>query len=89
MDRSNLHNVHEALLLSIDGNKPDIAKFILGHQKYSEIVKKVDLLGNDWRKQNTNSNYPYYITPQILAAQRNQYEIVRQLLEKKQDIEDP
>ena len=92
LDYVDTKSTYEALLLAIKLGHDEVAEMILEHPKYEEI-------NNEFRKHSDepffsekfcdHSQFTDEITPLILAAQNNRYEIVMALLMKGQTIEKP
>lgn len=92
LDYVDTKSAYEALLLAIKLGHDEIAEMILEHPKYEEI-------NNEFRKHSDepffqerfcdHSQFTDEITPLILAAQNNRYEVVMALLMKGHVIEKP
>ncbi|ESO82714.1 hypothetical protein LOTGIDRAFT_108754, partial [Lottia gigantea] len=92
LDRCNVSSIHEALLQAISAGHEQIAETILKHPKYREIKKENKRFGETDYFYNTNSEdspFSSDITPLILAAERNQFEIVQLLLLRGEKIPKP
>ncbi|XP_050397743.2 short transient receptor potential channel 7 isoform X2 [Patella vulgata] len=92
LDRCNISSIHEALLQAISAGHEQIAETILKHHKYREIKKENKRFGETDYFYNTNSEdspFSSDITPLILAAERNQFEIVQLLLLRGETIPKP
>ena len=92
LDRSDLRNLYEALLQAISADHDEIAEAILKHPKYEELSKESKKIGKRdffFERGNEESQFASEITPLILAAQHNRFEIVLLLLMKGQTIEKP
>lgn len=89
---SNISNIHEALLHAISKGHEHIAECILKHPRYIEIKPKNKRIGEtDHFFNQTKEDSPFSsdITPLILAAERNQIEIVQLLLLRGEKINKP
>nr|KAG5713048.1 hypothetical protein BaRGS_021842 [Batillaria attramentaria] len=92
LDRCNLSTIHEALLQAISAGHEQIAETILKHPKYQNIKKENKRFGEtDYFYTTTSEDSPFSsdITPLILAAERNQFEIVQLLLLRGETIPKP
>lgn len=92
LDRCNLSTIHEALLQAISAGHEQIAETILKHPKYCHIKKENKRFGaTDYFYTTTSEDSPFSsdITPLILAAERNQFEIVQLLLLRGETIPKP
>ncbi|XP_060593338.1 short transient receptor potential channel 7-like isoform X2 [Ruditapes philippinarum] len=92
LDRSNLANIYEALLQAISSGHEQIAESILKHPKYQGMKKEHKHFGETDHFFNTaseDSPFSSDITPLILAAERNQFEIVQLLLLRGETIRKP
>ena len=92
LDRSNLANIYEALLQAISAGHEQIAESILKHPKYQGMKKEHKHFGETDHFFNTaseDSPFSSDITPLILAAERNQFEIVQLLLLRGETIRKP
>ncbi|XP_052816254.1 short transient receptor potential channel 7-like isoform X3 [Mya arenaria] len=92
LDRSNLANIYEALLQAISSGHEQIAESILKHPKYQGMKKEHKHFGEtDHFFNNAKEDSPFSadITPLILAAERNQFEIVQLLLLRGETIKKP
>lgn len=92
LGHSNISNIHEALLHAISKGHEHIAESILKHPKYIEIKPKNKRIGEtDHFFNQTKEDSPFSsdITPIILAAERNQIEIVQLLLLRGEKIKKP
>ena len=92
LDRSNLSNIYEALLQAISAGHEQIAESILKHPKYQGMKKEHKHFGETDHFFNTaseDSPFSSDITPLILAAERNQFEIVQLLLLRGETIRKP
>ena len=92
LDRSNLPNIYEALLQAISAGHEQIAESILKHPKYQGMKKEHKHFGETDHFFNTASEVSPFssdITPLILAAERNQFEIVQLLLLREETIRKP
>ena len=92
LDWSNLSNIYEALLQAIGAGHEQIAESILKHPKYQGMKKEHKHFGETDHFFNTaseDSPFSSDITPLILAAERNQFEIVQLLLLRGETIRKP
>ena len=92
LDRSHLDNIYEALLQAIGAGHEQIAETILKHPKYQGMKKEKKHFGETDHFFNTaseDSPFSPDITPLILAAERNQIEIVQLLLLRGETIRKP
>ncbi|XP_076470578.1 short transient receptor potential channel 7-like isoform X3 [Babylonia areolata] len=92
LDRCNLSTIHEALLQAISAGHEQIAETVLKHPKYQNINKENKRFGEtDYFYTTTSEDSPFSsdITPLILAAERNQFEIVQLLLLRGETIPKP
>ncbi|XP_062570970.1 short transient receptor potential channel 7-like [Saccostrea cucullata] len=92
LGHSNITNIHEALLHAISKGHEHIAESILKHPKYIELKPKNKRIGEtDHFFNQTKEDSPFSsdITPLILAAERNQIEIVQLLLLRGEKIKKP
>ena len=92
LDKCNISNIHEALLQAISAGHEQIAETILKHHKYKESSKDNKRFGEaDYFYNTTSEDSPFSsdITPLILAAERNQFEIVQLLLLRGETIPKP
>ena len=92
LDRSHLDNIYEALLQAIGSGHEQIAESILKHPKYQGMKKEKKHFGETDHFFNTaseDSPFSPDITPLILAAERNQIEIVQLLLLRGEKIRKP
>ena len=92
LDRSNLANIYEALLQAISAGHEQIAESILKHPKYQGMKKEHKHFGETDHFFNTaseDSPFSSDITPLILAAERNQFEIIQLLLLRGETIKKP
>ncbi|CAH1779725.1 unnamed protein product [Owenia fusiformis] len=93
LDKSNVGNVYEALLLAINSDHEQIAEAILRHPSYDKIAKTIRVMGQSdifySALSDLDSQFSADITPLILAAQRNQYGIVQYLLMRGDTIIPP
>nr|XP_022328099.1 short transient receptor potential channel 3-like [Crassostrea virginica]XP_022328100.1 short transient receptor potential channel 3-like [Crassostrea virginica] len=92
LGHSNISNIHEALLHAISKGHEHIAESILKHPKYIELKPKNKRIGEtDHFFNQTKEDSPFSsdITPLILAAERNQIEIVQLLLLRGETIKKP
>lgn len=92
LDRSSQHHIHEAVLQAISAGHIQIAETILKHRRYLELWKERRKLGDTdgfYKTAYAESQFSPDITPLILAAQKNQYEIVQLLLLRGETIQKP
>ncbi|XP_076449134.1 short transient receptor potential channel 7-like [Babylonia areolata] len=92
LDRCNLSTIHEALLQAISAGHEQIAETVLKHPKYQNINKENKRFGEtDYFYTTTSEDSPFSsdITPLILAAEKNQFEIVQLLLLRGETIPKP
>ncbi|WAR00031.1 TRPC3-like protein [Mya arenaria] len=92
LERSSRQHVNEAVLQAISAGHVQIAESILKHKRYYEIWKDRKKFGDDdhfFKTQFEDSQFSPDITPLILAAQKNQYEIVQLLLLRGERIRSP
>ena len=92
LQRSNINNIHEALLIAISASHEHIAEVILKHPKYLDQKPKNKRIGETDHFFNTTSEdspFSSNITPLILASERNQFEIVQLLLMRGETIKKP
>ena len=92
LDRSSVANIHEALLQAISSGHEQIAESILKHPKYQGMKKEQKKFGETdhfFNTANEDSPFSSDITPLILAAERNQIEIVQLLLLRGETIRKP
>ena len=92
LDRSNLANIYEALLQAISAGHEQIAESILKHPKYQGMKKEHKHFGETdhfFNSASEDSPFSADITPLILAAERNQFEIIQLLLLRGETIKKP
>ncbi|KAL5021904.1 hypothetical protein ScPMuIL_001059, partial [Solemya velum] len=92
LDRCNVSTIHEALLQAISAGHEQIAETILKHHKYRDVKRENKRFGQtDYFYNTTSEDSPFSsdITPLILAAERNQFEIVQLLLLRGETISKP
>ncbi|XP_076449136.1 short transient receptor potential channel 7-like [Babylonia areolata] len=92
LDRSSQHHIHEAVLQAISAGHIQIAETILKHRRYLEMWKERRKLGDTdgfYKTAYAESQFSPDITPLILAAQKNQYELVQLLLLRGETILKP
>lgn len=92
LDRCNTATIHEALLQAISAGHENIAETILKHPKYKDVKRENKRFGEtDYFYNQTSEDSPFSsdITPLILAAERNQFEIVQLLLLRGDTIQKP
>ncbi|XP_035827592.1 short transient receptor potential channel 6-like [Aplysia californica] len=85
---SNPDNIHEAVLQAIDAGSTNIAEVSLRHPRYLETSKRMRRMGDTdgFFKPERGSQFPSYVTPLNLAAQKNQFVIVQLLLQRGEII---
>lgn len=84
--------VYQALLSAINLGNEEIAEIIIEHKKYDEISKDLKQHGRAFfsqHKLHDDNQFSDEITPLILAAQQNRFEVVMALLLKGETIEKP
>ncbi|CAL1530644.1 unnamed protein product, partial [Lymnaea stagnalis] len=88
---SSADNMNEAVLQAIDSGATNIAEITLRHPRYLETSKRMRRMGDmeGFFKPERGSQFPSYVTPLILAAQKNQYVIVQLLLQRGESIIKP
>ncbi|XP_055890831.1 short transient receptor potential channel 7-like [Biomphalaria glabrata] len=81
-------NMNEAVLQAIDSGATNIAEITLRHPRYLEASKRMRRMGDveGFFKPERGSQFPSYVTPLILAAQKNEYPIVQLLLQRGESI---
>lgn len=92
LEKSSSRHIYEAVLQAISASHVQIAENILKHKRYLEIWKERKKFGDDdhfFKTQYEESQFSPDITPLILAAQKNQYEIVQLLLLRGDRIQKP
>ncbi|XP_063439378.1 short transient receptor potential channel 7-like [Mytilus trossulus] len=93
LDRSSGHHIYEAVLQAISAGHIQIAETILKHRRYLEMWKERKKLGDDDYFFNKSmfeeSQFSPDITPLILAAHKNQYEVVQLLMLRGEIINKP
>ncbi|XP_035825162.1 short transient receptor potential channel 3-like [Aplysia californica] len=92
LEKSNQHQIQEAVLQSISAGHTQIAETILKHRRYLEMWKERRKLGDTdgfYKTTFPDSQFSPDITPLILASQKNQYEIVQLLLLRGETIMKP
>ncbi|XP_060587786.1 short transient receptor potential channel 7-like [Ruditapes philippinarum] len=92
LEKSSSRHIYEAVLQAISAGHVQIAENILKHKRYLEIWKERKKFGDDdhfFKTQYEESQFSPDITPLILAAQKNQYEIVQLLLLRGDRIQKP
>ncbi|KAH9515624.1 Short transient receptor putative channel 6 [Bulinus truncatus] len=80
--------MNEAVLQAIDSGATNIAEITLRHPRYLETSKRMRRMGDveGFFKPERGSQFPSYVTPLILAAQKNEYAIVQLLLQRGESI---
>uniref|UniRef100_A0A2C9LC42 DH domain-containing protein n=1 Tax=Biomphalaria glabrata TaxID=6526 RepID=A0A2C9LC42_BIOGL len=80
--------MNEAVLQAIDSGATNIAEITLRHPRYLEASKRMRRMGDveGFFKPERGSQFPSYVTPLILAAQKNEYPIVQLLLQRGESI---
>ena len=86
MDRSSDINIYDSLLLAISNESTEIAEGILEHSRWRIIQANCQ---GHLAPMNHKSCYPPDMTPLIMAAHRNCFAIVKQLLDMGETIEKP
>ena len=84
--------VYQALLSAINLGNEEIAEIIIEHSKYEEISRELKEHGRAYfylHKLHDDNQFSDEITPLILAAQQNRFEVVMALLLKGETIEKP
>lgn len=92
LDRSSGHHIYEAVLQAISAGHIQIAETILKHRRYLEMWKERKKLGDDdnfFKTVYEESQFSPDITPLILAAHKNQYEVVQLLMLRGEIINKP
>ena len=92
LDRSSHFNVYEALLMAIQHGYDDISETILLSPKYDEIQRHQELVGKNnffLTPMARHSKFSAEVTPIVLAAQKNRFEIALLLLQRGERIEKP
>ncbi|KAL4234378.1 hypothetical protein ACF0H5_006025 [Mactra antiquata] len=92
LEKSSSRHIYEAVLQAISAGHVQIAENILKHKRYLEIWKERKKFGDDdhfFKTQYEESQFSPDITPLILSAQKNQYEIVQLLLLRGDRIQKP
>ena len=86
LDHVDKRSVFQALLLAIKLGTDEIAETIVDHPKYAEIGEEIKRQG---RMEYLLNSCDDMVTPLVLAAQLNRYEVVTALLMKGEVIEKP
>ena len=84
--------VYQALLSAINQGNEEIAETIIEHPKYAEVSNEVKEHGRAFfylSKFHDENQFPEEITPLMLAAQQNRFEVVMALLLKGEIIDKP
>ncbi len=92
LDRSNQQHIYEAVLQAIGAGHVQIAESILKHKRYLAMWRERKKLGDQegfFKTCNAESQFSADITPLVLAAQKNQYEVVQLLLLRDERIQKP
>ncbi|CAG5116513.1 unnamed protein product, partial [Candidula unifasciata] len=92
LERAGTHQIYEAVLQAISADHTQIAESILKHRRYLEMWKERRKLGDTdgfYKTALSDSQFSPDITPLILAAQKNQFEIVQLLLTRGEHIMKP
>ena len=92
MDYVDRRRVYQALLSAINLGNEEIAEIIIEHPKYEEISVDLKRHGKAFfyqNKFNDDNQFSEEITPLILAAQQNRFEVVMALLLKRETIDKP
>ena len=86
VDRSSDINIYDCLLLAISNESTEIAEGILEHSRWPTVQANCQ---GHLAPLNHKSSYPPDMTPLIMAAHRNCFAIVKQLLDMGVAIEKP
>ena len=86
VDRSSDINIYDCLLLAISNESTEIAEGILEHSRWPTVQANCQ---GHLVPLNHKSSYPPDMTPLIMAAHRNCFAIVKQLLDMGETIEKP
>ena len=86
VDRSSDINIYDCLLLAISNESTEIAEGILEHSRWPTVQANCQ---GHLAPLNHKSSYPPDMTPLIMAAHRNCFSIVKQLLDMGETIEKP
>ncbi|XP_059176496.1 short transient receptor potential channel 6-like [Physella acuta] len=92
LEKSNQHHIYEAVLQAISAGHTQIAETILKHRRYLEMWKERRKLGDMdgfYKAACSDAQFSPDITPMILAAQNNNYEVVQLLLLRGETIHKP
>ncbi|RUS92006.1 hypothetical protein EGW08_000219, partial [Elysia chlorotica] len=94
LELSNAENMNAAVLQAIDSSSMSIAALALRHPRYQETYKRMRRMGetDNFFKVGHDargSQFPSYVTPLNLAAQKNQFPIVQLLLQRGDTITPP
>lgn len=78
LDYVDRRRVYQALLAAINLGNEEIAELIIEHPKYEEISEDLSRHGKSFfyqNKFNDDNQFSEEITPLILAAQQNRFEV--------------
>lgn len=93
LDKSSINHIYEAALQAISAGHIQIAECILKHKRYLDLTRDRRKFGatDDFftALDLDESQFSPDLTPLILAAQKNQYEIVQLLLLRGETIPRP
>ncbi|GFR70679.1 short transient receptor potential channel 6 [Elysia marginata] len=91
LELSNAENMNAAVLQAIDSSSMSIAALALRHPRYQDYHKRMRRMGetDNFFKPERGSQFPSYVTPLNLAAQKNQFPIVQLLLQRGDTITRP
>ncbi|GFO25029.1 short transient receptor potential channel 6 [Plakobranchus ocellatus] len=91
LNLSNAENMNAAVLQAIDSTSTSIAALALRHPRYQDTYKRMRRMGetDNFFKPERGSQFPSYVTPLNLAAQKNQFPIVQLLLQRGDTITRP
>ena len=89
LDLCNCENIQQAVLQAISENHSSVAELILRHPSYMQICRKRKRLGDTdgFFKTEVESQFSTDMTPLNLAAQKNNFEIVKLLLQRGDTIQ--
>ena len=89
LDLCNCQNIQQAVLQAISDNHSSEAELILRHPSYMQICRKRKRLGDTdgFFKTEVESQFSTDMTPLNLAAQKNNFEIVKLLLQRGDTIQ--
>lgn len=92
LEKSMKKHIYEAVLQAINAGHTQIAATILRHRRYLEFCRERKKLGDTddfFNSASDDTQFSQDMTPLILAAQKNQYEIVKLLLLRGESITRP